>query len=287
MSSEEDVSDQDLCAHAVGGDARALERLVRRHQRWVYNLALRLVLSPADAEDLAQEALIRMITRLAQFQGRSAFRTWAYRIVVNCFLDSKRGKLEHAITSFDAYGAELNELSSTPLGAEEPDPERLLLIEEAKVGCMLGMLLCLSREQRVAYVLGEIVGATSPVAAEVLGISASAYRKRLERARRDLIAFMNDTCGLVNAANPCRCARKTKAFIQEGWVDPQRLKFTSAHVSRQKQAAPSLSRQLDTLELRAAALFREHPWVDAPDLAVRIIQLMRDASPSDDASPGG
>ena len=149
----QDATDAELARFAANGDRDALEHLVRRHQRWIYNLALRFMLNPDDAADLAQEAMIRIVTRIGQFQGRSSFRTWAYRIVANCFSDAKRGRMEHAITSFDAYGAELDALPLQNLdlpGAYEP--ERALIVEEAKNGCMLGMLLCLSRPQRLAYI---------------------------------------------------------------------------------------------------------------------------------------
>lgn len=275
---EGEDDDARLCAQAVAGDAEALEALIRRHQRWVYNLALRLVLSPADAEDLAQEALIRIVTRLSGFQGRASFRTWAYRVVVNRFLDAKPRAMERAIVSFEAYGMELDQLPAAPLGDVAPsDPERRLLVEEAKVGCMLGMLLCLSRDQRAAYVIGEVVGANSVVGGEILGVRPAAFRKRLERARRDLAAFMRGTCGLMNPANPCRCARKTQAFIRAGWVEPERLKFTGAHVARLRARAPALSDDLCALEARAARLFHAHPIVAGPDLAARIVGLLSES----------
>lgn len=270
--------DQELCIQAIAGDFRALTALVRRHQQWIYNLALRLVLSPADAEDLAQEAWVRIVTRLSQFQGRSAFRTWAYRIVTNLFLDGKRRKLEQSITSFDAYGKELDSLPMEPLNlAPTAEPYQHLIVEEAKVGCMLAMLLCLNREQRLAYVLGEIFEAPSALAAEILEITPAAFRKRLERARRDLINFMNEKCGLLNQANPCRCSRKTQAFIREGWVDPVQLKFTDIHVARLKQKAEVGAEAFDQLaEARYATLFRSHPIVEGPDFAASLKELLCD-----------
>ena len=86
---------------------------------------------------------------------------------------------------------------------------------------MLGMLLCLTREQRMAFILGAIFEVPSDIAGEVLGLSPEAFRKRLERARADLTSFMNAKCGLVNPNNPCRCPKKTAALIREGWVDPE------------------------------------------------------------------
>lgn len=271
-----DRRDMLLAKAAASGDQVALDQLVRKHQTWVYAIALRMMLNPDDAADVAQEALIRVVTRIGQFEGRASFRTWAYRIVINCFLDAKRGRLEHVVTNFGAYGQALDEL---PLTALDPMPsaERKLLVEEAKVGCMLGMLLCLDRQQRVAFVLGEIFECPSPLAARVLGITAAAFRKRLERARADLSAFMQEKCGLMNPSNPCRCEKKTKAFIEAGWVDPRSLKFTASRVSRLRQESPEQARALDIVyEDRAAWLFRDHPLIDGPDIANRVAALLRD-----------
>lgn len=276
LDDDAEAEDQVLIQRAVGGDQAALTTLVDRHQRYLYNIALRLVLRPADAEDLTQEALIRIITRLSQFAGKAQFRTWAYRILVNCFRDQKRGKMEQAITTFTRYGEELDELGVEVLPGRF-EPERDLLIEEAKVGCLVGMLLCLDREQRLTYVVGEILQAPSSMAAEILDISPAAFRKRLERARRDLTAFMNDKCGLLNEANPCRCARKTKAFIDQGWVDPLHLKFTGRRVSRIRNEAQSrLGTLCSATEAWGVDLHRDLPLVEGPNFAVRIRELLDD-----------
>jgi DNA-directed RNA polymerase specialized sigma24 family protein len=73
------------------------------------------------------------------------------------------------------------------------------------------MLLCLDREHRSIYILGEILEVTDGMGAELLEISRENFRQRLARARRKLHNFMNDKCGLVNRANRCRCAKKTVA----------------------------------------------------------------------------
>jgi len=89
---------------------------------------------------------------------------------------------------------------------------------EAMISCASGMLLCLDRKQRLTFILGAIFEVSDTVAAEVLEITPDNFRQRLARARRDLRSFMNDKCGLVNQANPCRCAKKTLGFIQAGYV---------------------------------------------------------------------
>ncbi len=273
-SEDSDRGDAALALKAADGDRSALEALLRRHQHWVHAIALRMTACPPDAADVAQEALLRVVTRIFQFEGRSSFRTWAYRIVMNCFLDAKRGRLEDVVTGFGQYGRDLDTIPSEEPG-DIPGVERRLLIEETKVGCMLGMLLCLDREQRMAFVLGEVFECPSPIAAEILDITPAAFRKRLERARVDLFAFMNDKCGLMNPANPCRCDRKTRGFIAAGWVDPASLKFTAERVQRVREDAPEKSRALDVLyDERAPWLFREHPMLPGPDLAAHLSHLL-------------
>jgi RNA polymerase sigma factor (sigma-70 family) len=230
------------------------------------------MLNPDDAADLAQEAMLRVVTRIGQFEGRSSFRTWAYRIVANAFLDARKGRLEALELSFDAYGAELDRLGFEALTLPAHlEAERRVIVEEAKLGCMLGMLLCLSREQRLVYLLGEVCEAPSDVAAAILDISPANFRKRLERARADLVAFMNDRCGLMDPANPCRCERKTAAFIREGWVDPVRRKFAAPHLGAVRAELPQASMALAAVAERAdathraATLFRSHPLYDGAD----------------------
>ena len=122
----------------------------------------------------------------------------------------KRVRADEAGWTFAQYGESLD---ATP-DMELPDPRSVpadvrLLVDEARIGCTSGMLLCLDREQRLTYILGEIFGVTDGLGAELLEISRENFRQRLARARRDLHNFLHDKCGLVNEANPCRYAKKT------------------------------------------------------------------------------
>ena len=249
-----------LISEALEGSAAALEQLVQRHQHYIYNVALKMVLSPFDAEDITQEVLIKMVTKLGQFQGKSNFRTWLYRITFNHFLKMKKYWLEDTIVSFDSYGKELDNIEDIDLSKEQ-QLEQQELITEAKLGCMLGMLLCLSREQRLVYVLGEVFEANHAIGAELLDISKVNFRKRLQRARQDLYRFMNKQCGLVNKANPCRCARKTSNFIKAGWVDPEKMKFNTAYVHTIGEKVEARNKALDELlESDYKNIFQDTPF---------------------------
>src|SRR3989449_3223997 len=246
-----DDADRGLVERAAAGERQALEDLVRRHQAWIYNIAIRMLAHPQDAEDATQEVLIKALTRLSSFEGRSSFRTWLYRIVVNHVLNMKRGQVEvrHASVDFASYGAALDatpdlELADLKVTSAEAD----LLVTEAMISCTSGMLLCLDREQRLTFILGAIFDISDTVAAEVLEITPDNFRQRLARARRDLRNFMNDKCGLVNQANPCRCAKKTRGFIQAGYADPEDLLFVRERICEVREAAPKTYQTIKTLD---------------------------------------
>ena len=270
-----DLEDQAHVARARGGDREALETLVRRHQPWIYNIAVRMLYHPQDAEDATQEILIKALTGLGSFEGRSSFRTWLYRIVVNHVLNTKRGRLEPEAMTFGCYG---HGLDSTP-DLDLPDQSSVgadvnVLVEEARITCTSGMLLCLDREQRLIYILGAIFEVTDAVGGELLGISRENFRQRLARARRDLHNFMHDKCGLVNRTNPCRCVKKTRGFIQAGYVDPANLLFARARLQQVREAVPAVRDAILTLDQQYAEIYREHPFYESPDLVQALRRLL-------------
>src|SRR5438552_7718295 len=141
---DSDTLDATLVAQAQNGDRAALEKLILRHQAWIYNIAVRMVFQPHDAEEVTQEVLIKVITKLNTFKGESKFRTWLYRIAANHVLNMKRRNVEAQKLTFARYGAAITKTPDLDL----PDPKSVpveapLLVEEAKIGCTMGMLLCL------------------------------------------------------------------------------------------------------------------------------------------------
>lgn len=252
-------------AAAQAGDRDALDALLARHRPWIFNLALRMVWRRDVAEDATQEILLRAARGLAGFAGRSRFSTWLYRIAVNHLLGVRQSEMEAARMTFTDMGRSLDACADADL----PDPVALpidhaLLVEEARVGCMTAMLQCLDRRQRLAFILGEVFGVDSEIGAAVLEVSAANFRQLLTRARRDLYAFMQGKCGLVNRANPCRCARKTTAFVARGWLDPARRQFTVHRLAALREVTGDRLAELQGLDRAYAELFRATP-VSAPD----------------------
>lgn len=264
-------------ARAKDGDADAVEIVVRALQHDVFRLALRMTAHVEDAEDVTQEVLIKVITRLESFRGESSIRTWAYRITVRHLLDRKRSRVEAAELTFARFGADLLDgLAATP----DPDP---VLIEEVKRGCTLAMLCCLDRDQRLVFILSDVFDLPHAEAADLCSVDAVTFRQRLSRARRALEAFTRSYCGLVNAAAPCRCERRIARAEALG-----RLHRTKPVLARWP-AEPIANAVLEMESLHAAAgLLRSHPAYAAPETvlarvreAIAVTGLTQAAPPSE------
>lgn len=170
-------ADISLVESAQNGDREALEKLILRHQAWIYNIALRMVLNPQSAEDVIQDILIKIIAKLSTFKGRSSFRTWLYRIVANHVINMKKKHCEEKIISFEAYGKALDETPKMDLPDRNSVPVDVqVLVEEAKIGCMTAMLLCLDREQQLIYILGEIFNVSDSIGGKILKMGKEHFR---------------------------------------------------------------------------------------------------------------
>jgi hypothetical protein len=121
------------------------------------------------------------------------------------------------------------------------------------------MLMCLDREHRLAFVLGEILELSGDEAAAIAGAEPATFRKRLQRARERLDEFMGGRCGVANPDHPCRCARQAPVAARLGVIDGARPRFAQ-HPARARAAA----RAIEGLQ-SAAEVMRSHPDYLAPE----------------------
>lgn len=239
-----DLDIEALARQAADGDREALSALVRRLQDPMYRLALRFVGHPHDAQDATQEILIRIVTHLGSFQGRSRFTTWAYTVATRSLLRTKKRVVESAVQGPEQFAAFLD------AGMGEIDPtleeaEYRLLCDEVRVSCTYGMLLCVPRDQRAAYLLADVIGVTDVEGADILECSREAFRQRVSRARRTLRRVIDNRCGLVDPANPCRCGRQITASIAAGILNDQDLPLAQHAREEVRVWIEPLAKQLD------------------------------------------
>ncbi len=123
-------SDEAAVARARTGDTEAFRVLVERHSRPLFCLAFRMTGNEQDAEDVVQETLLRVHRKIEKFDERASFRTWLYRIAVNCSLDVVRARKRRS-ESFGAADPEMEDpMQSLP--APEPTPDRVAMSEQAR-----------------------------------------------------------------------------------------------------------------------------------------------------------
>ena len=172
-----------LIAAARAGDAGAFGRLVQRFRPRIYALALHLSGSPADADDIAQDAFEQAYRHLACFEGRSQLFTWLYRIAVHRALDAQRARKR--------AGLRLNDVRvEAALQVDAPgDPRRALELRQTYAALLQG-LDTLAPTLRSAVVLTALQGLSYREAAAVLGTSEGAIAVRIHTSRKHLRAAL-------------------------------------------------------------------------------------------------
>jgi RNA polymerase sigma factor (sigma-70 family) len=261
---DSELKPEALIAGAQQGDAAALEALVRAIQAPIYRLALRMAGDPADAQDATQEILVKVITHLGSFRGESTFSTWMYRVATNHLLTLR--KLRSEDRTFEAVGAQLE--AGLAASAGHPQATDPVLIDECKRFCTQGMLSCLDRDQRLAFVLGEILELPNEEAAEILAIPPATFRKRLQRARERLDEFLGERCGIADPENPCRCARQAPIAVLAGLIDPARLRRATS-----REEASVAVAQVERLR-NAVEIFRSQPPPETPEGFVESLRAL-------------
>jgi len=266
-----------LVERAREGRRDALTELIQRVQDPIYRLALRTLFLPADAEDATQEILIKIITHLSAFRGESRFSTWYFRIAANHLLNTHKRRAEKWGYSFELCERSIQEALSMSSAERVETPEESLLAEEVRLACLQGLLLCLSREIRLVFILGVVFDVTSHEGAYILDITPEAFRQRLSRGRKQIRNFMTKKCSLVHPDNPCTCAKLIPFEIKIKLLDPKNLRFANHRCyARRNDSVDSRLQELDEVK-RLAVIFRSHPDYAAPGTFVESIKKLVDS----------
>lgn len=265
-----DTELQELVARAQAGEKTAIESLLAELRDEVYRLALRMH-GPLDAEDLAQEILLKVLTHLGTWRRECAFKTWVMRIASNHLLNARRSRMEGITIEMMLEGnAKLRGIDPATL---PPLGDEVLLREEVRLACTQGGVLALDRDLRLAFVLGIVFELPGDVAAEVLEIEPAAFRKRLQRAKDRASEFLLTTCGLVNPAAPCRCEKVVRACAVAGAIDAKNRPYTTQRTCR---PAPSQFTwaldEVKDMEARFHAVVKSHPEYAAPETLVNSVR---------------
>lgn len=195
-----DISEQDLVKAARSGDIDAFETLVRRYEKRIYALTLRMCGNASDAQEAAQEAFLSAWQSLPFFRGDSSFATWLYRLASNASVDILRREKRQKAVSLDDDDLNLD-IPDARLTPHE-EAERQELREHIETG-----LRELPDEYRAVLVLRELHQLSYQEISDTLDIDVGTVKSRINRGRKKLCAFLVAHGNFFSAA-PSKKARE-------------------------------------------------------------------------------
>ncbi len=166
------------------GNVPSLEEVVRDHAPRVYNLARRMLNNDDDAEDVTQEVFLRVVQKLPEFRGESDITTWLHRITVNVALyHRQRRAAQNENRVHDPLETVLEDkVPSGPSRQWSAGPEEVLQDREAQA-LIEQAIADLPEVYRDVFVLADVEGLPNQEISDLLGLSLSAVKSRLHRAR--------------------------------------------------------------------------------------------------------
>lgn len=178
-------NEQLLIERSKNGDVSAFEMLIEAYQKKVFNLAYRIIGNYDDANDIAQEAFIRIFRSISGFRGQSSFSTWIYRITTNVCLDEIRKRKNKSVQYLDDDIQTDDGEMQRQIISDDPLPEEIAERKElrAVINDSLGEL---KEEYRIIITLRDIQGMSYEEIAKVLDCPTGTVKSRINRARQAL-----------------------------------------------------------------------------------------------------
>jgi RNA polymerase sigma-70 factor (ECF subfamily) len=166
----------DLIQKSIDGDVASFEELIKEYRTYVYNIAYRMMGNTYDADDMAQEALIKAFKSIHQFKANAKFSTWLYRIVMNTCKDELRKRKDVTVPLEEQLDALADDKE------EKYDP--LIIYEKKELKGKIQMALNkLSNDGKEVIVLRDIMGYSYDEIGEMLEIPIGTVRSRISRNR--------------------------------------------------------------------------------------------------------
>lgn len=190
--------EQKLIARAASGHMDAFETLVRQNEKFVYNIALKMLRNEQDAEDAAQEVFIKAYTSLASFRGDSKFSVWLYRMTSNVCIDMLRRRRGGTVSlsTEDGEGGE----TETQIADERFSAQKILERKELRQAVRDGLERLPEKDRRI-LVLREMGGRSYEEISQMLSLDIGTVKSRIFRARKKLCKILSED-GNIFDENP-------------------------------------------------------------------------------------
>jgi RNA polymerase sigma factor (sigma-70 family) len=231
------------------------------------------------SEDITQEVLIKIITKLSTYNSeKAAFRTWLYRIVINYIINMNTGRKEKTISECMTNSDPDDFIMQIPDTRKPANPEHSLILREIKTTCIQCVLLVLNRRERIVFILGAVFDVNDKTGSEICEMSRDNFRQVLSRSRKKVNSFFNKNCSYFNQDNPCKCSEKEKFLLKTGMIDPGDLAINRESCGSIAEVLGKKAHDLEDSFHEYNALYRNRPFLKSPDM----VEWLRDCIRSRD-----
>ncbi len=187
----------------------SIEIIIDKYGKKVFNLAFRVTGNREDAEDVVQETFLQVYKSLDNFREESSVYTWIYKIALNNCLKAKKVMDKAYVESLDEKIEIFKDDIPNEVQEWYNDPEKAVLINdllaEIRHGCMHFLSFRLPENQRIVYIMRNVLGFSYKDISEVLEIEENVVKARLNRARENLTEFFGNRCQWLTESNTCTC----------------------------------------------------------------------------------
>ena len=192
------LSDLDLIKRFKNGSQVAFEELVARHENKMYSIALRYTKNTEDAEEVIQDVCITLYNKVQDFEGKSAFTSWLYRIVVNsALMKLRKNRQEKAVLTDDL--TPISKQDYLQQDSEDHMRADVRSMQHETRAVLEAAINRLADEYRSVFIMRDVDGLSNEEVSSILDISVPAVKSRLHRARlmlrKKLNAYWNDYNG--------------------------------------------------------------------------------------------
>lgn len=260
--------EETMIKQAMNKDTAAQEQVLRSVSDLVYNLSLRMLGNPADAQDASQEICLRILDKLSTFRFESEFSTWVYRLSVNYLLRTREKRSRFEGLSFEIYANDLvEEHFDVPY---ESDVSAKQLAEELKYSCSNVMLQCLDERSRCVYVLGAMFHIDAQHGASIMDITPENFRQILSRSRRKVKDFLDSYC---MTHGHCDCMRRLGHAIRTHRLQPQNCEYLALK-TLPKEQIQLYTKQMEEFEAQSD-LFDSLPYYQAEHVLQNVLKILK------------
>ena len=233
---------------AINGSKEALEAIIENIEGPVFNLSLRMLGRIEDAEDAKQDILIKVITSLSSYKGKSLFSTWVYKIAVNHLINEKNKDFVNHPLSFEIFGSDIDRYVSSSVDQTNP-AEKKIFSEELKLSCTNVLLQCLNPFDRLIFILGTMFD---------------------EDSRLVMSTFLSEYCEHAGGKK-CNCMNRVNYALSQHRIDPA-LPYSSSLIPERISTSKSAMENIDAATALYSNLLRHSSKQQAKEYLFNLLK---------------